>query len=94
MTFLALNTDLQFPFVTVLMNGDWINRGSSGPGETTFLLHGNSTSDAKASGAEKISLTLQLQEKFATINYHLIALRPLCRASMPASQTTLSYVQL
>ena len=57
-----IHIEVPLSFVTAVVNGDWVSRGSASPSKLSFLQLGNSISDTKSSNSEKASLTLQLQE--------------------------------
>ena len=46
------------PFITTLMNSDWVGRGSSGLSKISFLLLSSLGVDSKPSSSKKASLTL------------------------------------
>ena len=59
-----VHVEVPLPFITALMNGDWVCRNSSNPSKISFLLLGGSVSETKHSASEKANLTLQLQEVY------------------------------
>ena len=60
----GIHIEAQLPFVTALVNVDWIVRGTTNPGKISFLFLGDSSINGKSSSAKKAALSLQLQELY------------------------------